>query len=317
MTKTSAFAMLAALMCFAAAPAQAQSARTFVSAVNGNDGNDCSRPAPCRTFQAAHDKTLDQGDITVLDPGGYGAVTIRKSISIVNDGVGEASILVSGGATGITVAAPNAYVNLRGLTVQGIGFGGGTGIVVTSAVALTITKCVIRNHTGHGIRWNPDATSMSRLAIVDTLIADNGENGIFLQPQGTAARYVSLSRVALVQNSSHGLLADGGESQGFMYVNVSDSVAEKNGGAGFKNTSNPTTATVDMLVVRSSSSNNFTGFFNGNNNNVTAVGDSTVIGNSTGASAGAGLFTFGDNFSRGNGDGGASAQVIGASAAKF
>src|SRR5215813_11008718 len=78
-------------------PAQAQMARTFVSAATGNDANDCSLPTPCRTFQAAHDKTFDQGEITVLDPGGYGAVTISKSISIVNDGVGEAGMLVSGG----------------------------------------------------------------------------------------------------------------------------------------------------------------------------------------------------------------------------
>src|SRR5262249_23107685 len=65
--------------------AKAQSARTFVSSF-GNDANDCSRSTPCRTFQAAHDKTFDQGVITVLDPGGYGAVIISKSLSIVNDG---------------------------------------------------------------------------------------------------------------------------------------------------------------------------------------------------------------------------------------
>src|SRR5262245_37930396 len=64
-------------------PAQAQSSRTHVSAANGNDANDCSRGTPCRTFQAAHDKTLADGEITVLDPGGYGGMIISKSISIV------------------------------------------------------------------------------------------------------------------------------------------------------------------------------------------------------------------------------------------
>src|SRR5262249_49417128 len=78
-----AFAMLA---CLGAAPAQANLARTFVSPVNGNDANDCNRLTPCRTFQRAHDNTFDQGEITVLDPGGYGAVTITKSVSIINDG---------------------------------------------------------------------------------------------------------------------------------------------------------------------------------------------------------------------------------------
>src|SRR5512144_3239990 len=110
-----------------AAPAQAQLSRTFVSAAIGNDANNCDRPTPCRTFQGAHNKTNPDGEITVLDPGGYGGLTITKSISIVNDGVGEASILVSGGGTGITVNAPPVagYVNLRGITIQGIGFGGG------------------------------------------------------------------------------------------------------------------------------------------------------------------------------------------------
>src|SRR5262249_12518704 len=67
-----------------AAPAQAQLARTFVSSF-GNDLNDCNRTTPCRTFQRAHDTTLAAGEITVLDPGGYGAVAINKAISIIND----------------------------------------------------------------------------------------------------------------------------------------------------------------------------------------------------------------------------------------
>src|SRR3954463_5191602 len=86
-------------------PAEAQLARTWVSSL-GNDGNDCNRLTPCRTFQRAHDARLSLGEITVLDPGGYGAVTITKNISIINDGVGEAGILVSGGFVGITINAP-------------------------------------------------------------------------------------------------------------------------------------------------------------------------------------------------------------------
>src|SRR5262249_16222158 len=141
----------------AAAPAQAQLSPTFVSAATGSDANNCDRPTPCRSFQGAHDKTNDQGDITLLDPGGYGSVVITKSISIVNDGVGEASVLVSGGATGITVnGGAMTSVNLRGITVQGIGFGGGTGLVFNSGLALTITKCVFRNHTAHGIFFGPN-----------------------------------------------------------------------------------------------------------------------------------------------------------------
>src|SRR3954454_7099140 len=103
-----------------AGPAQAQLARTWVSSF-GNDGNDCNRLTPCRTFQRAHDQTLTQGEITVLDPGGYGAVAITKGVSIINDGVGEAGLLVSGGLVGITInTGPNDRVSLRGLTVKGI-----------------------------------------------------------------------------------------------------------------------------------------------------------------------------------------------------
>src|SRR6266545_2195020 len=103
------------------ASAQAQYVRTCVSA-NGNDANTCHCTQPCRTFQRAHDQTLPDGELTVLDPGGYGPVTITKSISIVNDGVDEASIQVFGPATGITInaAAGAGYVNLRGITIQGV-----------------------------------------------------------------------------------------------------------------------------------------------------------------------------------------------------
>src|SRR5262249_7015403 len=146
-----------------AAPAQAQLARTFVSSV-GNDANDCNRTTPCRTFQRAHDTTLAAGEITVLDPGGYGGVTITKAISIVNDGVGEAGVLVSGGANGITVSAGSSdAVNLRGLTVKGIGFGGGKGIVLNSAKSLTIENSAIRtidgSGGGFGILAEPDGST--------------------------------------------------------------------------------------------------------------------------------------------------------------
>src|SRR5262249_8653933 len=94
------FIAAALALCQGVEPARAHLARTFVSATVGSDANDCNRLTPCRTFQHAHDATLANGEITVLDAGGYGAVTIMKSISIIDDGVGEAGVLVSGGGTG-------------------------------------------------------------------------------------------------------------------------------------------------------------------------------------------------------------------------
>src|ERR1700752_5393855 len=101
--------------------AQAQATRTWVSGV-GDDVNPCSRTAPCKTFAGAISKTATGGEIDVLDPGGFGAVTITKWISIEADGV-IAGILVAG-TSGIVINAPsNAVVVLRGLTFEGIGSG--------------------------------------------------------------------------------------------------------------------------------------------------------------------------------------------------
>ena len=73
--------------------AQAQASRTWVSGV-GDDANPCSRTAPCKTWAGAISKTAPCGEIDALDPGGYGAVTITKSITL--DGTGTfASILAS------------------------------------------------------------------------------------------------------------------------------------------------------------------------------------------------------------------------------
>src|SRR3954465_15178114 len=77
-----------------AAPAQAQASRTWVSGV-GDDANPCSRTAPCKTFAGAISKTVINGEINCLDPGGFGAVTITKSITIDCHEV-FASILNSG-----------------------------------------------------------------------------------------------------------------------------------------------------------------------------------------------------------------------------
>src|SRR5687768_12498119 len=76
------------------APASAQATRTWVSGV-GDDANPCSRTAPCKTFAGAISKTAAGGEINCLDPGGFGGVTITKSISIICDHT-EGGVLVSG-----------------------------------------------------------------------------------------------------------------------------------------------------------------------------------------------------------------------------
>src|SRR6185312_13475514 len=90
------------LLLAAQQPSHAQASRTWVSGV-GDDANPCSRTAPCKTFPGAISKTAAKGEINVLDPGGFGAVTITKSITIHSESV-DAGILVSG-TNGIIVNA--------------------------------------------------------------------------------------------------------------------------------------------------------------------------------------------------------------------
>src|SRR4249919_3184651 len=85
----------------AATVANAQATRTWVSGV-GDDANPCSRTAPCKTFAGAISKTAPGGEINVLDPGGFGAVTITKSITISSEGF-EAGVLATSGSNGIIV----------------------------------------------------------------------------------------------------------------------------------------------------------------------------------------------------------------------
>src|SRR5271170_6860756 len=113
LTKSSLFSSLLGALFLAGlaiAPAHAQT-RTWVSGV-GDDANPCSRTAPCKTFAGAISKTSTAGEIDVLDPGGFGAVTITKAITIRSDSV-EAGVLVSG-TNGFVVQAGTGNVLLEG-----------------------------------------------------------------------------------------------------------------------------------------------------------------------------------------------------------
>ncbi|MEA2905026.1 MAG: hypothetical protein QOI12_2413 [Alphaproteobacteria bacterium] len=170
MIKTTASVFTAAVLslCLHAAPAQAQLTRTFVSS-NGVDTNTCARLSPCRTFAFAITQTAASGEINTLDPGGYGAVTITKSISIVG-GLGEAGVLVPASGTGITInAGANDTINLRGLVIEGAG-AGSTGIAFNSGASLNIQNSVIRGLTQVGLNFTPGANS--KLFISNTLVSD-------------------------------------------------------------------------------------------------------------------------------------------------
>src|SRR5216683_5148882 len=99
------------LLGLGALPANAQATRTWVSGV-GDDANPCSRTAPCKTFAGAISKTAPAGEINCLDPGGFGAVTITKSITL-NCSATLGSVLVSGTNGIVITAATTDNVVLR------------------------------------------------------------------------------------------------------------------------------------------------------------------------------------------------------------
>jgi hypothetical protein len=281
---------LALALALVAAPAHAQQARTFVSAITGNDaGNvNCLITSPCRTFQHAHDQTLANGEVTVIDPGSYGAATITKNISIVNDGVGEAGILVSGGNTGITVTAAGAAATLRGLTIKGIGFGGGNGINFTAGKALNVENLTIRNldTLGNGILFQPDAAVA--LTVTNTTITDNSANAIFIVPSGTAAVTGVLDHVGLYNNGFAGLNADGAiATGGTINVTVNASIASNNGtpgsGGGFISQSNVGKAVTNVLLFHSlANTNPSNGIVASGTNAFVQVSESAVWFNNSG-----------------------------------
>jgi hypothetical protein len=104
----------------ASAPAHAQATRTWISGV-GDDVNPCSRTAPCKTFAGAISKTATGGEIDCLDPGGFGAVTITKAITLDCGGGGIVGSILASGVNGIIVNAAGANVVLRNLSINGAG----------------------------------------------------------------------------------------------------------------------------------------------------------------------------------------------------
>lgn len=143
------------LVLAASAIANAQATRTWVSGV-GMDSNPCSRTAPCQTFAGAIGKTAVGGEISVLDPHGYGPVTITKSLTINAEG-SLASVLVGLSGTGITVnAGASDVVYLKNIDINGVG-NGGTGINWIAGNALIMDRVKIANMTNIGFNINKSA----------------------------------------------------------------------------------------------------------------------------------------------------------------
>jgi hypothetical protein len=213
----------------------AQATRTWVSGV-GDDANPCSRTAPCKTFAGAISKTAPGGEIDALDPGGFGALTITKSITIDGGGGQVASVLVAG-TNGIVVAAGATDIvilrNLRfdGLRGAGNANAGLSGIRFISGGTLIVDKCEIFGFNTNGIDVALGASAS--VAVTATNIQNIGGIGVSIttttgivsaamdrvrvESANKGIEAAANSRVAVessfVENAgSIGMLSDGGNS---------------------------------------------------------------------------------------------------------
>ncbi|WP_158818588.1 hypothetical protein [Methylocapsa sp. S129] len=235
----------ALLVLWFTAPAQAQSSRAWVSG-KGADAAGCGAPTnACRSFQYVHDNVIAAGgEIDVLDPAGYGAITITKALSIVNDGVGTAGVQQStAGANAITINAGSSdAVTLRGLNIDGLGVGA-NGIVFNSGASLAVVNCVIRHFaydgaaqnigdgTGNGVLIAPTSGSMN-FVVSNTIASDNGFSGLsYLPPSGAANSRVVIDHLAAF-NNLNGVAVDTAGASGALAATIVNSVASNNSYAG-------------------------------------------------------------------------------------
>jgi len=231
--------------------AQAQASRTWVSGV-GDDANPCSRTAPCKTWAGAISKTAACGEIDALDPGGFGAVTITKSITL--DGTGTFASILASLTTGIIInAAATDVITIRGISINGF-CNGIRGMNILQAKTVNVEDCVIFRFAGEGILVNE--TSDMTLNVRNTVIRDNTGDGInTVTSSGTLKVKTTLYEVSLTgnangfharsgslvsarecnfsNNTSNGIFVDAVTSQ-FGFVSVWASQISNNGANGLR-----------------------------------------------------------------------------------
>jgi len=251
-----------------AGPASAQATRTWVSGV-GDDANPCSRTAPCKTFAGAISKTARNGEINCLDPGGYGAVTITKSITIDCHEI-FASVLNSG-TNGINIPFDNfdaadirKTVRLRNLNLNGADTGVNgiriTGGSVIAAGVVLIEDCLIDGNFGGAARGISDERSNGgELYISNTTVRNVGTFGVVVSPANGASAGQRIDAAldnVRVQNANHGVVLGSN-----VRAMVNRSVFSGNAAAGVL--VGTAFGAVEVNVNASSISNNFVGVANG------------------------------------------------------
>lgn len=197
--------------------AYGQATRTWVSAV-GDDVNPCSRTAPCATFAGAIANTQAGGEISVLDPGDYGPVTITKAITLSGDGT-LAHVVVSTGVNGVNVqAGANDVVILRNISFSNDG--GVHGISFTSGKRLIIDRCSIVGMAQSGVE--AALTADATLTVLDTSIV-GGVNGIRV---ASTARLDAEIESVEIRRSGNGINVQSG------FVSIRNALIAQNTGVG-------------------------------------------------------------------------------------
>lgn len=286
---------LALLVSAVAGQAQAQATRTWVSGV-GDDANPCSRTAPCKTFAGAISKTAASGIIMVLDPGGFGAVTVTKSITI--DGGGISGNILAAGTNGIVVnAGATDVVRIQNIGIEGVKTGL-NGIKFLAGGALYLDNVRIHEFSGQGVEFTPSGSS--RLVITDSALTNNVGTGVRVMPGASGFAHVSIEHSRLYENGMGIKALDRSVSS------LRDTVIASNSNTGVRtdSVSDPVEVTIDNCQI----ANNGVG--NSSAAGVKASGamasivisDNVVTGNSNGLSAtgGADIVSFGSNRVSGN-----------------
>lgn len=226
----------------ATSPAHAAQ-RSFV-ATGGVDNPACSLAAPCRAFGAAITATTAGGEIIVIDSGGYGPVTINKSVSIIAPAGVYAGISVLSG-DGITITGSAIKVVLRGLSINSLGGVNGINYSASSST-LIVDRCLIAGMSGRGILVSGSGVQ-ARIEITDSTFDGNVNNGIELT---NAKAEISGSRI--VNGSNSGVLANVGA-----YVAIERSVLAHNSiGALVSTTSSGSFAPAELFISDSMITNN-------------------------------------------------------------
>jgi hypothetical protein len=286
----------ASILVLASASANAQATRTWVSGV-GDDANPCNRTAPCKTFAGALARTARDGEISVLDPGGFGAVTITKSVTINGtNGQGYGAILAAL-VTGVNInivdpADVRRTVRLVALDINGAGSGiNGVRILAgnVAGTSVVIENSKIDGFTGRGI--SDERANGGKLVISDTTVRHTQDSGIRIAAGGVNRIDAVLTNVRVHNSNIAALTVNGGAK-----ATVANSVFSGSN-IGLDIEQSGTEAMVDNSTV----SGNTTGIFT-NGGAVLRLSGSTVSFNATGVNGA--VSSFSNNRFVANGAGG-------------